>query len=457
MSNTNVSANTNVSTSANFSTKDLRKTLGRKELFSVAIGQIIGAGIMALTGVAIAMTGRSVNVAFILAAIAVIAFTIPMIFITSTVRLRGGQYTQAAVFVSEKFAGMFMIIYIVANISIAMYAISFADYFFALVPGIPSKLVAMVVLTIVFVINFFGVKEAAKLQTAMVVILAAALAAFTAFGIPKIQPGYFQNPGFMTAGISGLLTAMALLTFATGGATVILNLSAEAKNPKKDIPFVLIVSTLIVASIYALMTTVAAGVLPVDQVAGKSLTLVAEAILPTWLYVFFIVGGAMFALITTLNATVGWVTKPIMQACVDNWFPQSLAKLHPKHNTPYKLLIIFYIIGIIPIITELDIGYIANFALLLNFAAMFVLAIGGLRLPKLFPKQWEASPFHVGKFWFVVLNIIAIFVLGLQAYLMAANLDKVGLIGNGVVMLLAVVFGIVRCKKVNMEISVEDE
>lgn len=441
----------------NVSTKNLNKTLGRKELFSVAVGQIIGAGIMALTGVAIAMTGRSVNVAFILAAIAVIGVFIPMIFITSTVRLRGGQYTQAAVFISEKYSGMFMVIYIVYNIAIAMYAISFAEYFFALVPAIPQKLVSVTILTIVFVVNFFGVKGATKLQSLMVVVLAAALALFSGFGVFKIQPGYFQNPGFMTDGIKGLLTGMALLTFATGGANVILNLSAESKNPKKDIPFVLITSTLAVAVLYALMSTVAAGVLPVEQVAGKPLTLVAEAILPNWLYVFFIIGGAMFALITTLNASVSWVTKPIMQACVDNWFPKSLAQLHPKYNTPYKLLIIFYIIGLFPIITGLDIGYIANFSLLLQFINFIILGIGMLRLPKLFPKQWEASPFHVNKFWFYILNILAILILILQAFLMAANLDKVGLIGNGVVLIIAIIFGIVRSKKVNMEISVDNE
>lgn len=100
-------------------------------------------------------------------------------------------------------------------------------------PAIPSKLIAILILTIVFVVNFFGVGKAALLQSIMVVVMAAALALFTGFGMFKIEPGYFQNPGFMTGGISGLLTAMALLTFATGGASVIVNLSAEAKNPKK--------------------------------------------------------------------------------------------------------------------------------------------------------------------------------------------------------------------------------
>ncbi len=439
------------------STKDLKKSLGRTELFSIAIGQIIGAGIMALTGMAIAMTGRSVNLAYMLAAIAVIIFAVPMVFLTSSVRLRGGQYTQAAVFVGKKFAGMFIIIFIVSNISLAMYAISFADYFFALVPGVPSKLIAAIILTIIFVVNFFGVKDAAWLQTAMVVVMAAALAAFVGFGVFKVQPGYFEQPGFLTNGMTGLLTASALLTFATGGATVILNLGAEAKNPKKDFPFVIIISTLAVAVLYALMATVAGGVLPIEQVAGQPLTLVAQAILPSWLYVFFIIGGAMFALITTLNAQVSWITKPVMQACVDNWFPRSLARLHPKYNTPWVLLIIYYVIGIVPIIVGINMDAIASSALLLNFVAALFIAIGALRLPKMFQKQWESSPFHVNNFWFYLLNILGILVFLVQATMMVSNLDTNGLIANGCVFVVAILFGLIRSRKVNMEISVEDD
>ena len=439
------------------STKDLKKSLGRTELFSIAIGQIIGAGIMALTGMAIAMTGRSVNLAYMLAAIAVVIFAIPMVFLTSSVRLRGGQYTQAAVFVGKKFAGMFIIIFIVSNISLAMYAISFADYFFALVPGVPYKLIAAIILTIIFVVNFFGVKDAAWLQTAMVVIMAAALAAFVGFGIFKVQPGYFEQPGFLTNGMTGLLTASALLTFATGGATVILNLSAEAKNPKKDFPIVIIVSTLAVAVLYALMATVAGGVLPIEQVAGQPLTLVAQAILPPWLYVFFIIGGAMFALITTLNAQVSWINKPVMQACVDNWFPKSLARLHPKYNTPWVLLIIYYVVGIVPIIVGINMDAIASSALLLNFVAALFIAFGALRLPKMFKKQWEASPFHVNNFWFFLLNILGILVFLVQAAMMVSNLDTNGLIANGCVFVFAILFGLIRSRKVNMELSVEDE
>ncbi len=438
------------------STKDLQKSLGKKELLAVAIGQIIGAGIMALTGVAIGLTGRSANIAFLLAAVAVILIFLPTVYLTSTIKLRGGTYTQAAVFMGQRFAGVYIIIFIIANISIAMYALSFADYFMALVPGIPSRLIAIILITFIFIVNFFGIGKAAKLQQVMIFILAASLAAFVGFGIFEVQPGYFEQPGFMTNGVVGLLTAMAFLTFATGGATVIVNLSAEAKNPKKDIPFIIILSTLLTAVLYAFMATVAAGVLPIDAVAYQPLTLVAEAILPPWLYVFFVVGGAMFALVTTLNAQVSWITKPIMQACEDGWFSPSLAKLHPKYNTPYRLLIIYYFVGILPVLTGFDIELIANCALLLNYGMYLILGLGLFRLPSLYPEQWKKSPFHIGNGGFYFVNILSILVLSMQICLMFYNLHWSARFGNICVFIIALLFGFLRNSSVKMHVSVED-
>jgi len=440
-------------------TSQLKRVLGRKELMSVAIGQIIGAGIMAMTGAAIAMTGKSVSVAFLISSLFVVILCIPSIFVGGTIRMRGGQYTMAALFGGKRFAGIYMVIYIFANVSIAMYAISFADYLLALIPGLNSTLIAVVVLTGFYLTNLFGMKGAAKLQNLMILVLCAALLAFIGFGLPDIQPGYFSGVDFMPAGLGGLFGAAAFLTFATGGATVVINLSAEAKNPTKDIPFVLIVSTVAVAGVYALMSSVASGVLPVEQVANKPLNLVAFEIMPTPVYIFFIVGGALFALSTTLNATLGWVTKPLLQASVDGWFPKHLGVISKKHKVPYVLLTIFYIVGLIPILTGWDISFIAQFSLILNLGIFIVLNLATMRLPKLFPKLWENSKFKVSN---KILNILCIFaaaVAGLQCLLLATSLTKIQLIGNLAIFVLAIVYATIREKsgKVNMEISYEEE
>ena len=75
------------------------------------------------------------------------------------------------------------------------------------------------------------------------------------------------------------------------------------------------------AVFYAFIGIVAAGVLPVEQVAFQNLTLVAQTIFPTWLYLFFVFGGAMFALLTTLNGTLSWVHRGLQAAARDGWLP----------------------------------------------------------------------------------------------------------------------------------------
>ena len=406
------------------STKDLARVLGKKELMGIAIGQIIGAGIMSMMGVAIAMTGRSANLAFMLSAVFTMCTFFPSIFVTSCIRMRGGMYTQMAIFGGDKLAGYYSVVYFITNMSLAMYALSFAQYAVALIPGVPEKAVALIVGTLFFILNFFGVDLMAKIQNLLVIVLILALAMFAVFGIPQVDlASYFSNADglFMTEGVTGFLTAVAYLGFATGGATVILGVSAECKNPTKDIPFVIIVSTVAVAVLYGFVATAAAGVLPVAVVMNQPLTLVAQQILPAPLYVFFIVGGAMFALATTLNSQIMSATKPVMQSCEDGWFPQSLATLS-KYKTPYKILVIYYVILVVPIILDLEIAQISSIVQILGYVNNLILTTTAMKLPKMFPEAWEKSQFKVPDGVFKALMILTDIVILIQASFMLGSM-----------------------------------
>ena len=419
------------------STKDLKRTLGKKELMGIASGQIIGAGIMSMMGVAIAMTGRSANLAFMLSAVFTMCTFFPSIFITSCIRMRGGMYTQFAIFAGDKWAGYYSVVYFITNMSLAMYALSFAQYAIALLPsGGSEKMIALIVGTAFFVLNYFGVDLMAKIQNLLVIVLVISLVMFAVFGLPQVDlAAYFSNADglFLTDGIGGFLTATAYLGFATGGATVILGVSAECKNPTKDIPFVIIVSTVSVAILYGLVATTASGVLPVPEVANQPLTLVAAEILPKPLYIFFIVGGAMFALATTLNSQIMSCTKPVMQSCEDGWFPQSLASLS-KYKTPWKILVIYYFILVVPILADLNIAQISSIVQILGYLNNLVLTITAMKLPKMFPEAWEKSQFHVPTPVFNTLMIITCAALLVQASFMLKSMTLQLIIFNVAVM-----------------------
>ncbi|MCC8108432.1 MAG: amino acid permease, partial [Planctomycetes bacterium] len=255
------------------STRDLKRVLGFKELMSTSVGQIIGAGIMSLMGIAIGMTGRSVPVAFLIAAFFSVISIIPLVIIAGTVRMRGGQYTMTALLAGKRFAGVFIILFIAMNVGISMYALSFADYFLALfLPSVGRKTVAIAILIIFYLINMFGVDKMAKAQNLIVVVMVVALGLLAVFGIGKVDPDYLSG-NLLPNGYKGLFSAAALLTFATGGAFLIVNLSAEAKNPTRDIPLTIVVSTLGVAVLYGFIAVVAAGVMAVETVAFTPLSL----------------------------------------------------------------------------------------------------------------------------------------------------------------------------------------
>ena len=78
-----------------------------------------------------------------------------------------------------------------------------------------AKLISFIVLTALFGMHFFGVKQAARLQNILCAILAIAIAAYIVLGIGNVQGDYLTN-GFMTKGIGGFVLASIYLTFAAG-------------------------------------------------------------------------------------------------------------------------------------------------------------------------------------------------------------------------------------------------
>ena len=252
----------------------------------------------------------------------------------------------------------------------------------------------------------------------------------------------------------GLLQAGGLLSFATGGASCIIDLSAEAKNPTRDIPLVMVISTMGVAVLYAVIGIVAAGVLPLDQVAGQNLALVAQTILAKPMYVFFMVCGAGFALISTLNSQMAWAPKPTMQACDDGWLPAGLAKLN-KHNCPVIILGVLYVIAFICICSGLSVSVLGNMCLVASNVTTLMICAFTWKLPKICPEYWAESKFKCGGGVLKLVSIIGSLGTIFNIYLNFTRLSPTLQIINVVVLGAALVFGAVRSKHAHMEISYE--
>lgn len=433
------------------------KSLGRGALLSIAIGNVIGGGVMTMTGLAIGITGRSIIISYIICSIMVSIVALPQFYLASTIRMNGGFYTQAAMFGGKWFAGLYSVVFVSYFFGSAMYSLSFADYVLSAFPQINGKLVAFGILTVFVILNLVGIQIAARVQYILVIILVLALLLFSGFGFIHLQPDYFAENQFVINGFTGIMSAAALLSMATSGATFIINMSREAKNPKKDIPFCIIVGTIIVTLLYIGVGAVAAGVHPVEEVAGMNMTKVAQTVLPAPLYIFFIVGGAMVALVTSLNANLGWLQAPIAQAAEDGWWPAFLAKRNERFGTPHFIILIVYGLCSIIVLSGMNIGDVANIGNTLANCVQVILCLAIISMPKKIPEIWKRSQFHIPDKVYTFICILGAVMSAIFVVYECLEIKIGHVIGILIYLAIACVYPIIRMKTHNVEIEISYE
>ena len=400
-----------------------QKKMSLFDLTFMAIGGIIGAGIFSMVGTGIATTGRSVALALVVGMIFTMSQQIRYIFTSSMFQLSGGMYSQNALVLSPFMSGVSGIVTTISSVSFSVFGISMAQYLSDLFPVLaPYQVpVACLVLVLFFVLGSTGAEIFAKAINALGILKFIALALFIGFGLTKVQMGGFEGEPYFINGSVSFLTAVALMSFTCNGATNIINVQGIAENPKKNIPKAFFIASILVAGVYFLLGFVASSIAPYSEVAGQNLGFMAEMVLPGPLFIFFIVGGAMFALATTLNSQIMSCTKPVMQSCEDGWFPTSLATLS-KFKTPYKILIIYYIILVVPILLDLEIAQISSIVQILGYVNNLILTTTAMKLPKMFPEAWEKSAFRVPTPVFYALMIIADIAILIQASFMVSSM-----------------------------------
>ena len=88
---------------------------------------------------------------------------------------------------------------------------------------------------IFYITNYFGMKSAAKAQKVMNCILFLAYAAFIVFGIINMDTTFvFNKEVFLTNGMSGFFSAVALLVFCMGGGMAMLELGGAVEDAEPE-------------------------------------------------------------------------------------------------------------------------------------------------------------------------------------------------------------------------------
>ena len=406
---------------------ELKRSLTFWDVFAIAMGQVIGSGIMVLIGIGIGFTAYAIPFAFILSAMLSIIKQLPIAFMGSAMPATGGLYVYCKRVLGPQVGFFYLAILTFTHILIALFALGFSQYAIALLPQLNPNLTAIGIMLLFYVVNLFGVKQAAAVQKVMIVFLLCGLSSLIFFGILEVDYNNFTEPEkLLPQGWYGFGLACVVLSFSTGGAQYVSELGGEMKNPQHDLPRAIIYSTAIAAVFFALVSIVAVGILPIEQTAGKPLSEVAKAILPPSIYVAFIVGAGLFALATSINSTFSWATKSLLIACDDGWLPSRLAKVNKRFNTPHILLTIILIFGLTPIVAGKDLRYIIMLGGGLVFIYDLIPLIAAYRFSKELPDVFKNASMRLSEKSVKIISAIGVLILIGQGTLSFSDIDQSG-------------------------------
>lgn len=418
--------------------------LGRGDLFAIAVGMVIGSGMVTLIGPAMAYTGYSVWLAYLTAIVMGFFMVFPYIILGGTMRVAGGPYSIVTNLSGVSAGGLVAYTKLVTPILNSSFALALGLYVNNLLPNITVKAIAIAGVIILFVLNLLGMDIFAKVSKVLSTILLITMVLYVIFGLTQIRQPIFDFSGekMFTGGFKGFMLAALLLINSANGYYNILWYGKDAKKATKDVPFAAMSCVPCLLVIYVGLAMVTGGVLPHDEVAGVETILpVAQAILPSVVYKIFMIGGPIMAIITTLNGVFNDVRYPIAQAAKDGWLPKVILKEN-RFGAPFLIYTYTLIVVLLPIIFDMSIVTITNIFQVITFFMNVTVVYAISRLPKKYPDAWSKNKFHLkkgGLYAFCTISIIiytVIFVKGIfsikPAYAVSAVIVMAALILIGI-------------------------
>lgn len=366
----------------------LRRDITLFDAVGIGLGAIIGAGIFVVTGVAAGVAGPAFLLGLVIAGLAATCNALSSAELAATYPQSGGTYEYGYRLLSPSLgfaAGwMFLASKLAAGGTVAL---GFGSYFSKLVPVVPAVYAGVAAAVLLTAANLFGIKKAGKLNTAIVAVTIASLAAFVVAGVPSLELANLTP--FAPAGFFGIAESAALLFFAYTGYARIATLGEEVHEPRKTIPRAVVITIVVSVVLYLVVALVAVGSVGSAALAGSSSPLQEASKSFQLPGVFWIVGiGAATSMLGVLLSQIVGISRMMFAMARRRDLPAFLEHVSDTHAVPsYGIILTGAIIILLAIFGTLQfVVSAAAFTILIYYGIANICALRLAKENKLYPK-----------------------------------------------------------------------
>ena len=320
----------------------LRRELGRWDVTAIGINQVIGSAVFVQPALLAALVGAWSP--WLLAAVGAISMLIALSFaeVASRFESTGGPYlyTRAAFGRFAAFEVGWMMWFTRATswaAVINVLATSIGFYWAGVTSGWPRTLLISAIITAIAWINVRGIRQSSLVVNALTVGKLVPLLAFITVGMFAIDSDRLVPDRELT--FASVSSGVLLLIFAFGGYEIVPVTAGETRDPRRTVPFALIMTIAVVTLVMTLAQVVALGTLP-DL--SQSKTPLADAATR-------FLGAAGAALITigavfsTSGNNMGQAlsgSRNLFALAEQGDLPAFFGRLHPRYRTPVTAILI---------------------------------------------------------------------------------------------------------------------
>jgi amino acid transporter len=295
----------------------LRATLTTADTFSIATGAMFSSGFFLLPGIAAAMTGTSVVLAYFVAAVLMVPAMLCQAELSTAMPRSGGTYffiDRALGPLLGSVAGFSTWFALVLKTAFALvglgaYVVAFTN--------VSPLLVALSGGALFVLLNLKGADHSAAAQRWLVGALLVALLAFlaaggaAAIGVGAALPadGTLTTTAFLTSGWDGFAATVGLVAVSYAGLTKVASVAGEIAHPDRALPWGMLSALLVTTVVYVLGVAIVLAAVPAADLFGDTapLATAAAVVFPGQLQtigVAVISIAALASFISTANAGV---------------------------------------------------------------------------------------------------------------------------------------------------------